>query len=396
MEKDNASKLSFIDETKMLVKENIFDYAMLIALVIIVTFFTIKTNGKFISPGNIKDLINQTGYLAVLAVGMTLIIIINQIDLTVGYMSGYFGAVAAVLLVKQGLPTFAVIPIVLLFGAAVGFVNGTIISRVGVPAFIMTLAGMFIFRGMLLSITNETGTIVIPDETFNQISNGFIPNIGSGSLNITAILIGVACVVLFVLAEVNKRRKLQKYDFYTPSLPIFIAKISLVSAVVMLIVWNQAHANGLSYTVVIVAIVVAIYSFVMNKTPLGRYIYGIGGSVEAAELSGVNVKLITTLVFSSMSMLAALSGMMYASRLQSATPTSGAGMELYAVASAFIGGASASGGIGKVTNSIIGALIITSLTSGMNILGWQIYSQYKVIGLIFILAVAFDVNVRKK
>jgi putative multiple sugar transport system permease protein len=391
---------SFIKELLTLFKTNVRDYAMYIALVAIFIVFGISTKGLFLSPRNISDLINQTGYVAVLAIGMTIILIIKHIDLSVGYVAGFLGAVAAILM-KNGLQGWVVIPIVLLIGICIGLYQGTLVAKIGVPAFVTTLAGMFIFRGLLSLITRGTGTIIVRDKEFKDLSNGFIPDISDilniqvgGEFHILTIIIGIVAVVLVIMNQIKERKNLIHYNFEVSSKPIFIARLIFFTAIIMCVIWVLAGYQGIPWTAVIVFIVLFIYNFMLNKTRLGRYIYGIGGNAEAAELSGVNVKNITLFAFASVSMLAALSGILYTSRLASATPQAGTGFEMDAIASSYIGGVSVNGGIGRVTNTIIGAFVIMSLTNGMNLLYVDVSYQYIVKGIIFILAVAFDVKTR--
>jgi putative multiple sugar transport system permease protein len=378
-----------------LVKTNIRDYVMYIALVVIFIYFAMSTDGKFLSPRNISDLINQTGYVAVIAIGMTIILIIKHIDLSVGYVAGFIGAIAATLM-KGGWSPWLVIPVVLCIGIVIGLYQGFLVAKVGVPAFVVTLAGMFIFRGFLMRTTQGTGTIIIKSEAFKEISNGFIPDPFKGSINVLALILGVIGVVLITINQIKARRNLKKYNFKTISMPIFIAKNLFISGIILAFIWVLAGYHGIPWQAVIVLVVLFIYNFMLNRTRLGRYIYGIGGNDEAAQLSGVNVKKITLFAFASASMLAALGGILFTSRLASATPTAGLGFELDAIASSYIGGVSVSGGIGRVTNTIVGAFVIMSLTNGMNLMGIDISYQYIVKGAIFILAVAFDVKTRNK
>lgn len=385
-------------EVAALVKDNIRDYMMYIALIIIMLFFTWKTGGGFMQARNLSNLINQAGYVAVLAIGMTLILILKHIDLSVGYVAGFSGAVAAILMTRTGLSEWIVIPLVLLLGLVIGMYQGLLVTRVGVPAFVTTLAGMFIFRGLLNLTLQKTGTIIVPNKGFNALSNGFIPDIPGAGLNIhlLTMLIGIAAVVIVIVFQLKARKNRLKYNFSVTSMPVFVCKLVFLSALILAIVWTLARYSGIPWTAVIVAVVLVIYNYMLNKTRLGRYIYGIGGNDQAAELSGINVKKVTLFAFCSMSVLAALAGILYTSRLQSATPTAGLGMELDAIASSYIGGTAVSGGIGKVTNTIIGALVIMTLTNGMNLMGVDTSYQYIVKGIIFIIAVAFDVRTRSK
>ena len=394
---ENKQKVGLGQEIVSMAKTNIRDYMMYIALVCIMAFFAIQTNGGFLQARNIANLINQAGYVAVMAIGMTLILIILHIDLSVGYVAGFCGAVAAILMTKYNVNERLAILIVLLLGLLIGLYQGLLVTKVGVPAFVTTLAGMFIFRGLLNLSLQETGTIIIPNKGFNALSNGFIPDIVEGAgFHVVTMIIGVVLVVAMIYTQVKSRKNKMKYNFDVPSTPVFVFKLVALSAVIMVIMWTLASYQGLPWTAVIVGVVLMIYNYMLNKTKLGRAIYGIGGNAQAAELSGINVQRVTLFAFCSVSLMAALGGVLYTSRLQSATPTAGVGFEMDAIASSYIGGVAVSGGVGRVTNTIIGALVIMSLTNGMNLMGIDISYQYVVKGLIFVIAVAFDVRTRKK
>lgn len=397
MEK-NENKSGGLGELGSLLKKNMKDYMMYIALVVIMIFFTWKTNGGFLTARNISNLINQAGYVAVLAIGMTIILILKHIDLSVGFVAGFCGAIAAILMTKAGLSEWIVIPIVLLIGLAIGMYQGLLVTRVGVPAFVTTLAGMFIFRGALNLVLQDTGTIIVPNKGFNALSNGFIPDIPGVDLgfHLLTLIIGTIGIVIVVFSQVKARRNKIKYNFKVSSTPVFVAQMVFISAIIMIICWVLASYQGVPWTAVIVGVLLFAYDFMLNKTKLGRYIYGIGGNDQAAELSGVNVKNVTLFAFCSMSVMAAIAGILYTSRLQSATPTAGTAFEMDAIASSYIGGTAVSGGVGKVTNTLIGVLVIMSLTNGMNLMGVDISMQYMVKGIIFIIAVAFDVKSRAK
>ena len=391
---------SFAAHLRKVLRQNIRDYGMFIALFVIMIIFTLLTkDGIFLSARNLSNLLNQTGYIAVLAVGMTLVIVIRQIDLSVGFLAGFMGAVAAIALVSWGLPTLVVIPMVLLMGMLAGLITAFPVAQLGIPSFVASLAGWLIFRGALQLVTEGTGTIIIPDEAFNAIGNAFIPDLPLGGilpdLHKLTLLLGITAIGLFVVNEVNARRKKQDYGFEVLPMSIFLLKLGFVALLVGWITWVLASYNGLSWTVVIMLLVVGIYHFVTTQTVLGRHIYAVGGNPEAAELSGISVKRITYIVFGSMGMLSALSGILFASRLQSATTTAGTLFELDAIAAAYVGGVSAAGGVGRVTGSIIGALVMTSLTSGMNLMGVGIAYQYIVRGAVLAAAVIFDVATRR-
>jgi putative multiple sugar transport system permease protein len=390
--------MSFINELQKVLRHNIREYGMFIALFVIMGVFTATTDGVFMSPRNISNLLNQTGYIAVLAVGMTLVIVIRHIDLSVGFLAGFLGAISAIALTAWGLPVYVVIPLVLALGAIAGCITAFPVAQLGIPSFVASLAGWLIYRGAILLVTLKTGTIIIPDAAFNAIGNGYIPDFPGltflPELHKLTLLLGLIAIVLYNLSEINSRKNKLAYNFEVLSTNLFILKLFFVSALLVLVTWVLAGYNGLSWTVVIVLLVVGIYHFITTQTVLGRHIYAVGGNPEAAQLSGINVKKLIFVVFGSMGMLSALSGILFASRLQSATTTAGQLFELDAIAAAYVGGVSAAGGVGKVTGSLIGALVMLSLTSGMNLMGIDISLQYIVRGAVLVLAVIFDVATR--
>jgi putative multiple sugar transport system permease protein len=392
--------MSFFKDVQKVLKQNIREYGMFIALFVIMAIFTITTKGIFISSRNISNLLNQTGYIAVLGVGMTLVIVIRHIDLSVGFLAGFLGAVAAIAMEFWGLPVYMVIPLAMAFGVLAGAITGFLVAQLGIPAFVATLAGWLIYRGALLVVTEGTGTIIISSDAFNALGNGYIPDFPAmgflPEMHKLTLLLGIIAIVFFVMSELNSRRRKQAYNFEVLPMNIFVLKLVLTSLLIGGIAWTLAGYNGLSWTVVIVLLVVGIYHFITTQTVLGRHIYAIGGNPEAAELSGISVKKITYTVFCSMGMLSGLSGMLFASRLQSATTTAGTLFELDAIAAAFVGGVSAAGGVGKVTGALIGALVMMSLTSGMNLMGIGIAYQYMVRGAVLAAAVIFDVATRNQ
>ena len=391
--------MTFFQDLSKVLRQNVREYGMYIALFVIMAIFTVLTNGLFLSPRNIGNLINQTGYIAVLAVGMTLVIVIRHIDLSVGFLAGFIGAIVAIALVQWMLPVVAVIPLALALGVVAGLITAFLVAYFGIPSFVASLAGWLIYRGLLLQVTMGTGTIIIPDAAFNAIGNGFVPDIpGFGSIpgHKLTLIFGAIAIVLFILGEINGRRKKQAYGFEVLPREIFILKLVFISAILGVVTWVLAGYNGLSWTAVIVLLVVGIYSFMTTRTVLGRHVYAVGGNPEAAELSGISVKRITYVVFGSMGMLSALSGILFTSRLQSATTTAGTLFELDAIAAAYVGGVSAAGGVGSVFGSLIGALVMGSLTSGMNLMGVDISVQYIARGLVLAAAVIFDAATRRR
>ena len=391
-----SNKVFSLKNPNMAIKEFVRNYAMYAALAVIFIIFGIATGGRFLTARNLTNLINQTGYVAVMAVGMTVVLILTQIDLSIGSIAGFFGAIAGLLLMKN--VSFPLVILFLLIGGIIaGTLQGLVTGKLGVPAFVTTLAGLFIFRGFVMLTTESTGTIPVSNSFFNSISNGFLPALFTiGGRHGLTILVGILAIIIPVITQINHRVEMKKYQFEVSSLPVFILKNLFFSILIGTVMFVLSGYRGISWTIVVVAFVTAIYHIMLTKTKLGRHIYGVGGNKEAALLAGINVERIIIFSFTSMGLMAALGGILFTSRLQSATPTAGSGFELDTIAACFIGGVSTSGGVGRVTNSVIGAFVIISLTNGLNLMTVGISYQYIIKGIIFILAVAFDVRSRGK
>jgi len=383
--------------TLTLIKKNLRSSGMFIALLAVMAFFTITTGGIFINARNLSNLFDQTGYVAILAIGMTLILIDLQIDLSVGYVCGFIGAIVAqIMRVCPNFPVVLLVIIAMLIGILVGAYQGFLVAKCEVPPFVVTLAGMFIFRGALLLVTGSTGTIIVKNETFNALGNGFIPDIiQNDTIHILTMFLGIVIVGCLIGAEIKGRSNRAKYGLQNGPMNMFIAKLFFMSVLILFFTTKLALYHGLSWTIVIVLVVLGIYHFITNNTVLGRHIYAVGGNREAAQLSGIKVEKILMFVFCNMGMLAGLAGILFTARLQSATPTAGNAFEMDAIASSYVGGTSASGGVGKVTGTMIGALVMSSLTNGMNLMGVGISLQYIVRGAVLIAAVLFDVRARR-
>lgn len=388
-----------IQDIKKVIHDNIREYGMYIALAVIMAIFTIATKGDFISSQNIANLINQTGYIAVLAVGMTMVIVIRHIDLSVGFLAGFLGAVAAIALKNWGMSSLLAIPLVLVIGTIAGLIMAFPIASLGIPSFVASLAGWLIYRGILLLVTSDTGTIIIDEPFFIAISNGFIPDIFPNAkflpgVHKLTLIIGALAILWSIVSNIKVRNNKKAYNFEVVPLDIFILKQLFIAVILGYITWILSGYNGLSWTIIIMLGVVLFFDWFTQKTALGRHIYAVGGNPDAAELSGISVKRITVFVFGAMGFLSALSGIMFASRLQSATPTAGTLFELDAVAAAYIGGVSAAGGIGKISGSLIGALVYMSLRNGMDLMFVDASLQYIIRGGVLVLAVVFDVATR--
>lgn len=384
-----------MDTLMKLFKNNIRQYGMIIALILIMILFGLLSGGLLFEPINITNLILQNSYILVLAIGMVLVIITGHIDLSVGSVAALVGACAAIMMVDMNLhPVIAVI-LSLLLGALIGAWQGFWIAYVRIPAFIVTLAGMLLFRGITMIVLEGQSIAPLP-EGFQKISAGFIPDFGNMETNLVALLAGVVVTILYVMSEVKNRRNQQKYQFETISSSLFIAKMVLIAAVILVFSFALASYAGIPNILILLAVLIVGYSFIMNKTVMGRHIYAIGGNEKAAGLSGVKTKKVTFWVFVNMGVLAAISGLIFTARLNAAIPRAGTNFELDAIAAAFIGGASASGGIGTVYGAIIGGLVMGVLNNGMSLIGLGIDWQQGIKGLVLLLAVAFDIYNKNK
>lgn len=387
-----------MENIKVIIKRNMRQYAMLIALIVITILFQILTKGILLKPINVHRLILQNSYILILAIGMMLCILTGgNIDLSVGSMVAFIGATSALFSVKMGLPVLLSILLSLLLGILAGMWQGYWIAYVKIPAFIVTLAGMLVFRGIDNIILNGE-TIALPN-LYVTIASGSLPDFigGEGStLHLTTILIGFICSIIYVLLQFADRKNRIKYNFQVPTLTGFILQVSVLFVVINMFALWLARANGLPYIIIILTVLILVYSFITNRTVAGRHIYAMGGNAKTAELSGVKTKSILFWVYANMGLLAAVAGIVFAGRLNSASPIAGDGFELDAIAACFIGGASASGGIGTVVGAIIGGFIMGILNNGMSIMGINVFWQKIVKGLVLLLAVAFDVYSKSK
>jgi putative multiple sugar transport system permease protein len=379
-----------------LFKDNIREYGMLIALIAIMVFFQIRTEGILMKPVNITNLVLQNSYIIIMALGMLLIIVSGWIDLSVGSVAAFVGAIAGVLIVKNDVPYGLAIAICLGIGALIGAWQGYWVAYVKIPAFIVTLAGMLIFRGLTLVMVRGESIGPFPPG-FQKLSSGFIPDFFQyEGFHITTILIGVLVSVLLIVLDVRTRRNQQKYGFEVTPFYFFVVKNIAMTAAVMGFCYLMASYKGIPNVLVILFPFVAVYAFLTNRTVIGRRIYALGGNEKAARLSGVNTPRLLFFTFVNMGALAALAGLIVAARLNSATPNAGEGFELDVIAACFIGGASASGGIGTIIGAVVGAFFIGVMNNGMSILGVGIDWQQAIKGFVLLIAVFFDVYNKNK
>jgi putative multiple sugar transport system permease protein len=371
-------------------------YGMLIALGLIVVLFEAWTGGDLLLPRNVSNLVLQNSYILILAIGMMLVIIAGHIDLSVGSLTAFVGATAAVLTVSHHMAWPLAVLLCLLVGAAAGAVQGYLIAYFGIPSFIVTLAGMLLFRGLTEILLKGQTLGPFPDG-LQKAGNGFLPEVGphTNYHNIT-LLLGLVIVASVVWQEVRDRRRQQEFSLDVLPARLFALKLVALVAAVLVVTLLLASYKGAPIVLILLGVLVVGYGYVMRNAVFGRHIYAIGGNLPAAKLSGVKDKRVTFQVFLNMGVLAALAGLVVAARLNAASPKAGVNYELEAIASSFIGGASMSGGVGTVLGAIIGGLVLGVLNNGMNLLSVGTDWQQVIKGLALLAAVGFDVWNKRK
>ncbi|OFI37702.1 sugar ABC transporter permease [Arthrobacter sp. SW1] len=381
----NALKRIFGGDTRQ--------FGMIIALVALVLFFQLFTGGKVLTPTNMINLFNGNSYILVLAIGMVMVIIAGHIDLSVGSVAAAVGIVVAIAMRDWGIPWYLGIVLGLVLGAVIGAWQGFWVAYVGIPAFIVTLAGMLLFRG-LNQFVGKSLTVPVPDE-FRVMGSGFLPEIGDfARYNAPTVILGFLLVAGVVFMEFRKRRIEAKTGAEQDPLWVPIVRLTLLAAAILYVTWLFSTGRyGTSFPVsgLILVGLVALYVFITTKTVLGRHVYAVGGNRHAAELSGVRSKKVNFLVMMNMSILASLAGMMFVARSTSSGPADGVGWELDAIAAVFIGGAAVSGGVGTVIGSIVGGLVMAVLNNGLQLLSVGADMQSIIKGLVLLIAVAIDV-----
>jgi putative multiple sugar transport system permease protein len=375
---------------------NVRQYGMLLALGLIVLLFQIWTNGVLLMPLNVTNLVQQNSYILILAIGMMIVIIAGHIDLSVGSLAAFVGSVSAVLMVDHHVPWPLALVLGLLMGAVAGAGQGFCIAYIGIPSFIVTLAGMLVFRGLTQVILQGQSIGPFP-QGFQDISSGFLPEIGPNTNyhNLT-LLLGVALLAVTGYQEVRARRQAAANGIEILPVSLFAAKLVAIAAVVIVFTMLLASYHGAPVVLLILGALLAGFGYLMRNSILGRHTYAIGGNAAAAKLSGVKSKKVVFLVFVNMGLLAALAGLVFAARLNAGTPEAGLNFELEAIAAAFIGGASASGGVGTVFGAIIGGLVLGVLNNGMSLVGISTDYQQVIKGLVLLTAVGFDVYNKRR
>ncbi|MFB2550543.1 multiple monosaccharide ABC transporter permease [Ensifer soli] len=383
-------------------RNNIREYGLLVALVVIMLFFQVITDGVLFRPVNITNLILQNSFIVIMALGMLLIIVAGHIDLSVGSIVAFTGGLSAIMLVKWGIHYSIVVPLCLVLGAAAGAAQGYWVAYQKIPSFIVTLAGMLVFRGLTYLVLQNRPIGPFPKD-FQLLSTGFVPdflyflNPAPGTVtNLFALVTVVVLVVIAFYYGFKERRVNEQHGTENEPFAFFALQMGIIGVVAIFLGYQLSTYKGFPNVLVVMAVLIAFYTFITTRSTIGRRIYAMGGNEKAAKLSGINTERLTFYAFVNMGVLASLAGMIIAARLNSATPKAGVGFELDVIAACFIGGASASGGVGKITGAVIGAFIMGVMNNGMSIMGLGIDYQQLVKGLVLLAAVFFDVYNKNK
>ncbi|MDR1929434.1 MAG: sugar ABC transporter permease [Treponema sp.] len=382
-------------------KNNMRQYMMIIALAAAMIAFGILTDGIFFRPVNLTNLVLQNSYVLILAVGMLLCTLTGNVDLSVGSIVCFVGALCGVMMVDLQWNPLLTMFIILLIGAAIGAWQGFWIAFVNVPPFIATLAGMLIFRGLGQVIMKGQTKAPFP-RMFQLIASGYIPdplnglNIGAVSLHLLTIVIGLAIVAAIVISEVLKRKKQKEYSFDVLSPGIWITKVLFIAVVLMSFTVVFALYRGFPNILILLGLLIIGYHFVSSRTVQGRHIYALGGNRKAAQLSGVKTQWVMFWIYTNMAILAALAAMVFTARLNSATPKAGQNFEMDAIAACYVGGSAVSGGVGTIIGAVVGGLFIGVLNNGMSIIGVSTDWQQAIKGFVLLAAVAFDLYSKRR
>ena len=395
METTNKLKKERSHSLKEKALEIFSKYSMIIILAVLLVAFQLMTDGIFWRPLNITNLVLQNSHILVLAAGMLLVVLLGHVDLSVGSVMAFVGAIAGVLMVNNGISPWLAVPLCLLMGAVIGAWQGFWVAYVGIPAFIVTLSGLLMFRGLTKVVLGGQSLAPFP-KAFQQISTGYLPDIAGGQIHLLSMILGVVITGVLILGQWRTRERRKKNLFEVESMAAFAFKAVFTAVVFLGATYIFASYQGYPIILIVLGVIVAAYGFLTNKTVAGRQIYATGGNKKAAELSGIKTKKITFWVFVNMGMMAALAGLVLAARLNAATPQAGTSMELDAMAAVYFGGASTSGGIGTVMGAIVGGLVMGVLNNGMSILGVGVDWQQAIKGLILLLAVVLDIYNKKK
>lgn len=395
-------------ELKTYLKTHMREYGLLFALIAIMVFFQVVTSGTLMRPVNITNLFLQNSYIIIMALGMLIVIVSGNIDLSVGSVMGFVGAFAAVMIVELHVPVWLTVIASLVMGVAIGAAQGYWVAYWKIPSFIVTLAGMLVFRGASLWLLNGQSVGPFP-MSFQMMSTGFIPDIfpasmtnaigalfGERNLNMLCMGVGIIASVAIVWSGLKARARDASYGITGEPTNFFWLRNAIVIGALLFLCFKLSTFRGLPNVLVSMGVLTMVYAFLTRNTVIGRRIYALGGNEKAAKLSGIKTERLTFLAFVNMGFLAALAGLIFAARLNTATPKGGYGLELDVIAAVFIGGASASGGTGKVIGAVVGAFIMGVMNNGMSIMGIGIDYQQMIKGLVLLAAVIFDVYNKRK
>jgi putative multiple sugar transport system permease protein len=392
-----APTLTATPEKRQTLSINVRDYALLGALVAIIAFFQVATHNKLLLPANVNNLISQNAYVVIIAIGMVMVIIAGHIDLSVGSLVAMIGAVSAIAVQHWHQPVWVAIILAIAIGAAIGAWQGFWVAFVRVPAFIVTLAGMLIFRGLAIVFLTG-GTIGGLPESYVAIGAKWVPGwLGKvGKLDTLTLVIGVVAAVGYLVGQFVARRKLIAKNLPNESSVVFYVKAAVVVAAILYFTYLLAKHNGTPYVLILLGVLVLAYTFVLNRTVFGRHIYAMGGNRFAAMMSGVKTKWVDFFIFVNIGALAGIAAVVTTARAGAAQSAAGTWYELDAIASVFIGGAAVSGGVGRISGAVIGALVMGVLNQGLSIMNVDSAWQQVVKGLVLLAAVAFDVINRRR
>ncbi|HEY1723490.1 MAG TPA: multiple monosaccharide ABC transporter permease [Magnetospirillaceae bacterium] len=377
------------------VKSNIRQYALLLSLLVLMIFFEISTHGVLFLPLNLTNLVLQNSYIVVMALGMLLVIVAGHIDLSVGSVSGFVGALAAVLIVNEHMDPILGGIVCIVTGGVIGGAQGFLIAYYRIPAFIVTLGGMLVFKGLELTILGGASVGPFPKE-FQLLSSGFIPGLIPASFNVLSLVLGIGVTALLIYFNLRERRGQQAHGLAEEPTAVFFGRNALIAFGFLAFSYMLASYKGLPNVLIVMFALIVLYSFVTTSTTIGRRIYAMGGNEKATKLSGIKTDRLTFLTFVNMGVLAGLAGLIFAARLNVATPKAGLGFELDVIAACFIGGAATTGGVGTIVGAVVGAFMIGVMNNGMSILGIGIDLQQVIKGLVLLFAVFLDTYYKNK
>lgn len=381
-----------MDKAKEILKKN----TMIFALILVTIFFAWQTDGLLLVPQNVTNLIAQNGYVVILATGMLICILTGgNIDLSVGSIVCMVGAIAGTLMVTKGLNIWISIILCLIVGIIIGVIQGYWIAYLRIPAFIVTLAGMLLWKGVALIVLDGLTVAPFPEDYLN-LFNSYVPDIFGGSVNILSIVVGIIISVVYIVLQLMSRINKKKKGYQTEAFIAFIIRMAVITAVIIAFAVSLANYEGIPTILIILSVIVLVYAYFTTRTVPGRYLYAMGGNEKAAKLSGINTNKVLFFAYVNMAFLSAVAALVCVARFNSAAPTAGQNYELDAIGACYIGGASAYGGVGAVPGVVIGAIFMGIINNGMSIMGLDSNLQKVIKGAVLLAAVTFDVLSKRR